>query len=45
MLPEQGWSHQRVIEVLDSYRQNDANWRDGRTFSLVYHAGDEVKAS
>ena len=44
MLPEQGWSHQRVIEVLDSYRQNDANWRDGRTFSLVYHAGDEVKA-
>ena len=43
MLPEQGWTRERVLETLDAYCQRDANWRDGRTFSLVYHAGDEIK--
>lgn len=43
MLPQQGWPRQRVLETLDTYCQHDANWRDGRTFSLVYHAGDEIK--
>ena len=43
MLPDQGWTRERVLETLDAYCQRDANWRDGRTFSLVYHAGDEIK--
>jgi len=43
-LPVTGWSRDRVLATIDAYRQGDANWRDGRTFSLVYHAGDEVKS-
>jgi len=32
-----------VLRALKSRHQEDANWREGRTFSLVYYAGDEVK--
>lgn len=44
MLPSHGMAHDAVLARLDSYRTNDANWKDGRTFSLVYYAGEEVKA-
>ncbi len=43
-LPAAGWPADRVLATIDAYRSGDANWRDGRTFSLVYHAGDDVKA-
>ncbi|MBI5609718.1 MAG: aspartate aminotransferase family protein [Deltaproteobacteria bacterium] len=43
-LPAQGWSRDEVLGTIDTYRAGDANWRAGRTFSLVYYAGEEVKA-
>ena len=31
-----------VLERMRKLRERDANWRAGKTWSLVYHAGDEV---
>jgi len=35
---------EQVLAELRALRENDADWRGGRTFSLVYHAGDELAA-
>jgi glutamate/tyrosine decarboxylase-like PLP-dependent enzyme len=42
-LPKSGSPRDEVIRRLKAARQDDANWREGKTFSLVYYAGDEVK--
>ena len=41
-LPKSGMSKSEVLSALDRMRENDAKWRQGRTFSLVYWAGDDV---
>jgi sphinganine-1-phosphate aldolase len=41
-LPENGRQPSDVLSALDEMRANDARWRDGRTFSLVYYGGDEL---
>ena len=41
-IPETGKRPEEVLSALDTLRGNDANWRDGRTFSLVYFGGDEL---
>jgi glutamate/tyrosine decarboxylase-like PLP-dependent enzyme len=41
-LPLQGTSGDMVLERMKDLRERDANWRAGKTWSLVYHAGDEV---
>ncbi|MSP92961.1 MAG: aspartate aminotransferase family protein [Myxococcales bacterium] len=43
-LPATGLPHADVLALLDQYRSGDADWRSGRTFSLVYFAGDDVLA-
>ncbi len=30
-----------IMRALERFRQGDADWRSGRTWSLVYHAGDD----
>ncbi len=40
-IPKEGLPPERVLELLQSQRAQDADWRNGRTFSLVYHAGEE----
>jgi len=40
-IPEQGMSPQQVMEQLQQARSGDADWRSGRTWSLVYWAGEE----
>ncbi len=32
-----------MLKALKARHADDANWREGRTFSLVYFAGDDVK--
>lgn len=39
-LPAQGRPHDQLLEALAALRADDANWREGRVFSLVYHPGD-----
>ncbi len=41
-LPEQGMASETVLDRMRELRQRDADWRSGRTWSLVYHAGDAV---
>lgn len=41
-IPEHGSDASSVLCALDGLRENDARWREGRTFSLVYYGGDEL---
>jgi sphinganine-1-phosphate aldolase len=41
-LPMQGMAGEAVLERMRELRDRDANWRAGKTWSLVYHAGDQV---
>ncbi len=41
-LPAQGISKDEVLERLRALKAQDAAWRHGRVFSLVYYAGDDV---
>ncbi len=43
-LPLNGTSRDEVLGKLRALHTDDAKWKDGRTFSLVYFAGDEVSA-
>ena len=40
-IPEQGIAGQQVLAEMQAMRVEDADWRSGHTWSLVYHASDE----
>lgn len=40
-LPEQGRAADELLAELERRKTSDADWRSGRTWSLVYYAGDE----
>ncbi|MBM7117095.1 pyridoxal phosphate-dependent decarboxylase family protein [Archangium primigenium] len=42
-LASQGLSHLEVLARMRDMRTEDANWREGRTWSLVYNAGEDVR--
>ncbi|HPH26058.1 MAG TPA: aspartate aminotransferase family protein, partial [Pseudomonadota bacterium] len=39
-LPTHSTPAEEVMKQLHQLREKDANWYDGRTFSLVYHRSD-----
>ena len=41
-LLQKGISKKELIDTMQAARANDANWKEGRTFSLVYYAGEEL---
>jgi glutamate/tyrosine decarboxylase-like PLP-dependent enzyme len=41
-LPSQSQSKQAVLDTMKAARDHDVKWREGRVFSLVFNAGDEV---
>ena len=43
-MPPKGWSADDVFEGLEAMRTRDVRWREGRAFSLAYHAGPEALA-
>lgn len=43
-LPEAGRSREELRQALAAARAADADWRRGRTWSLVYYAGEEALA-
>jgi sphinganine-1-phosphate aldolase len=40
-LPEKGSAPNEVITRMRQMRSEDAKWKEGKTFSLVYHSSDE----
>ncbi len=40
-LPAQGMPAEELLQAMRDMKAQDANWRGGRTWSLVYYAGDE----
>ena len=43
MLGREGMSRDEVLAALAAMRTSDKDWRNGRCFALVFHAGDEVE--
>ena len=41
-LPQQSQAKQAVLDTMKAARDHDVKWREGRVFSLVFNAGDEV---
>ncbi len=41
VLPENGLSEVDILKEMEETRKDDINWRDGKVWSLVYHATDE----
>ena len=41
ILPEKGLAHEVVIKGAEDISKDDIEWRDGRVWSLVYHASDD----
>ncbi len=40
--PEQGRQRDEILSQMRTIKEKDMKWQDGRIFSLVYSAGDEV---
>jgi glutamate/tyrosine decarboxylase-like PLP-dependent enzyme len=40
-IPSKGMAKEAVLEAMKAYGAGDADWRGGKTWSLVYDAGDE----
>jgi glutamate/tyrosine decarboxylase-like PLP-dependent enzyme len=40
-IPEAGRDHDELFRTMEGFRKDDADWRDGRTWSLVYYAGQK----
>ncbi|MBC7224497.1 MAG: aspartate aminotransferase family protein, partial [Anaerolineae bacterium] len=41
-LPSEGKPREEVLAALRAARERDARWHEGRTWCLVYHAGDDI---
>src|SRR5512139_4013518 len=41
-LPPNSQSKQAILDTMRAARDHDVKWREGRVFSLVFNAGDEV---
>ena len=40
-IPEKGLAREQVLEMLREFKEGDVNYRDSKTWSLVYYLGDE----
>ncbi len=41
-LPSKGESAEQILDAMRASQQQDVNWHDGRVWSLVFHARDDV---
>lgn len=40
--PESGISRDELLETMRAYKKRDGDWKHGRTWALVYDAGEEI---
>ncbi len=43
-IPQQGLSKQEIFNQLEDFKKQDADWKRGRVFSLVFYPGEEAAA-
>lgn len=43
VFPERGYTRESIFDAMGAMRVRDVQWHDGRVFSLVFHAGDDVR--
>jgi len=41
VLPENGFSEEEILKKMEVIREDDINWKDGKVWSLVYHASEK----
>ena len=41
VLPDKGISEKEVLKKMEEIREDDINWKDGKVWSLVYHASED----
>jgi sphinganine-1-phosphate aldolase len=41
MLPKNGLKHSAILKEMQNFKVGDADWKSGKTFSLVYYVNDE----
>lgn len=42
LFPKAGKTKEELLATMRAARQNDVNWREAKTFSLVFNAGEEI---
>jgi sphinganine-1-phosphate aldolase len=42
-LPARGYTRESIFDAMQALRARDVQWHAGRVFSLVFHAGDDVR--
>ncbi len=40
-IPAKGIPREEILKTMEELHKDDANWKEGRTWSLVYYAGEE----
>ncbi len=40
--PQTGITKQEILAAMEAVREHDVRWQQGRAFSLVFHAGEDV---
>ncbi len=40
-IPKEGIAREKILEKMQEFSEGDADWKAGRTWSLVYYAGEE----
>jgi glutamate/tyrosine decarboxylase-like PLP-dependent enzyme len=40
-IPQKGMDRKKLLKQMSAQKADDADWRNGKTWSLVYHGGDE----
>lgn len=40
-IPENGWSHEDILNAMESYREQEISWQDGKLSGIIYHGGKE----
>lgn len=40
-IPKHGYSKTDILDAMEDFRHRDADWRNGKTWSLVYSGGEE----
>ncbi|MFO0661185.1 MAG: aminotransferase class V-fold PLP-dependent enzyme [Polyangiaceae bacterium] len=40
-IPSSGHDHEELLQTMQGFRHGDADWKDGKTWSLVYYAGEK----